>query len=68
MDALRRTIAGAEAQVEQLRYLRAACAASALTLQILPPGAGTFAAPCGYSIMRFSDPDRQDIVCVETLT
>jgi transcriptional regulator with XRE-family HTH domain len=67
VDALRSPIAGAAAQVEQLRYLRAACAASALTLQILPPGAGAFTAPCGHSIMRFSDPDRHDIVYVETL-
>jgi transcriptional regulator with XRE-family HTH domain len=66
--ALRRPVAGVEAQLEQLRYLQEACASLALTLQILPPQAGGRAAPTGFSILRFAERDLPDIVYVEQLT
>jgi len=66
--ALRRPVAGTVAQIEQLRYLRTACASPTMTLLILPSHAGRHAAPCGFSIMRFADPDLPDVVYVENLT
>jgi transcriptional regulator with XRE-family HTH domain len=66
--ALRRPVADAWVQVNQLRYLREACATPALTLQVIPYGAGGHAAPSGFSILRFADPDLPDVVYVENLT
>jgi transcriptional regulator with XRE-family HTH domain len=66
--ALRRPIAGIAAQVDQLRYLRGMCATRALTLQVIPYGAGGHAAPSGFSILRFADRDLPDVVYVENLT
>jgi transcriptional regulator with XRE-family HTH domain len=66
--ALRRPIAGAAVQIEQLRYLRTACQQPSLTLQVIPYGAGGHAAPTGFSILRFAEPDLPDVVYVENLT
>jgi transcriptional regulator with XRE-family HTH domain len=66
--ALRRPVADAWVQVNQLRYLRQACATPTLTLQVIPYGAGGHAAPGGFSILRFADPALPDVVYVENLT
>jgi hypothetical protein len=66
--ALRRPIAGAHAQITQLRYLRDMCATRALTIQVIPYGAGGHAAPSGFSILRFADRELPDVVYVENLT
>jgi transcriptional regulator with XRE-family HTH domain len=66
--ALRRPVAGAEVQIAQLRYLRDMCATRALTLQVIPYGAGGHAAPSGFSILRFADRELPDVVYVENLT
>jgi transcriptional regulator with XRE-family HTH domain len=66
--ALRRPIAGAQAQIAQLRHLRDMCATRALTLQVIPYGAGGHAAPSGFSILRFADRELPDVVYVENLT
>jgi len=66
--ALRRPIAGIAAQVAQLRYLREICTTRALTLQVIPYGAGGHAAPTGFSILRFADRELPDVVYVENLT
>jgi transcriptional regulator with XRE-family HTH domain len=66
--ALRRPVAGTKVQLEQLRYLREACANPTLILQILPPQAGGRTAPSGFSILRFAEPDLRDVAYVENLT
>jgi len=66
--ALRRPVAGADVQIEQLCYLRKQCSMPALTLQVLPYGMGGYAAPGGFSILRFTDRDLPDVVYVENLT
>jgi hypothetical protein len=66
--ALRRPAAGTGVQLEQLRYLRTACGSPALTLQVLPYGAGGLASPTGFSILRFAERDLPDVVYVEHLT
>ena len=54
--------------MEQLRYLREQSSTSSLTLQVVPYGVGGHAAPTGFSILRFADPDLPDVVYVENLT
>jgi len=44
------------------------CTTRALTLQIIPYGAGGHAAPTGFSILRFADRELPDVVYVENLT
>lgn len=66
--ALRRPIAGPGVQIEQLRYLREASRSPTLTLQVIPYGAGGHAAPTGFSMLRFAEPDLPDVVYVENLT
>ena len=39
-----------------------------LTLQVIPYGAGGYAAPSGFSVLRFADHDLPDVVYVENLT
>jgi transcriptional regulator with XRE-family HTH domain len=65
---LRRPVAGIAVQLEQLRYLRKACASPTLTLQVIPYGAGGHAVPTGFSILRFAERDLPDVVYVENLT
>lgn len=66
--ALRCPVAGIGVHLEQLRYLRDQSDSPTLTLQVLPSGIGGHAAPCGFSILRFADPDLPDVVYVENLT
>ena len=66
--ALRRPVAGTAVQLEQLAYLREACANPMLTLQVIPYGAGGHAVPAGFSILRFAERDLPDVVYVENLT
>jgi len=66
--ALRCPVAGIAVHLEQLRYLRDMSGTPTLTLQVLPSGMGGHAAPCGFSILRFADPDLPDVVYVENLT
>jgi len=66
--ALRRPVAGSAIQLEQLGYLREACANPMLTLQVIPYGAGGHAVPAGFSILRFAERDLPDVVYVENLT
>lgn len=66
--ALRRPVAGRAVQLDQLGYLRQACASPMLTLQVLPYGAGGHAVPTGFAILRFAQRDLPDVVYVENLT
>lgn len=66
--ALRRPVAGADIQAEQLCYLREQSERPALTLQVVPSGIGGFAPPGGFSILRFAERDLPDVVYVENLT
>jgi transcriptional regulator with XRE-family HTH domain len=66
--ALRHPVAGIGVHLEQLRYLRDTSDSPTLTLQMLPYGLGGHAAPGGFSILRFADPDLADVVYVENLT
>jgi transcriptional regulator with XRE-family HTH domain len=65
---LRRPVAGIAVQIEQLRYLKEACASPSLTLQIVPYGAGGHVVPTGFSILRFTERDFPDVVYLENLT
>jgi transcriptional regulator with XRE-family HTH domain len=66
--ALSRPVGGRTVQLEQLGYLRQACASPMLTLQVLPYGAGGHAVPTGFAILRFAQRDLPDVVYVENLT
>jgi transcriptional regulator with XRE-family HTH domain len=59
--------AGIGVHLEQLRYLRDQSGTPALTLQVLPYGLGGHAAPGGFSILRFAEPELPDVVYVENL-
>jgi len=67
-QALRRPVADHGVMHEQLEYLLKSTARRNLTLQIIPRGAAGTAAPSGFSILRFADPEMPDIVYVEQLT
>jgi transcriptional regulator with XRE-family HTH domain len=66
--ALRRPIGSAEILHDQLRYLLSLSSRQNLTLQITPLGMGGHAAPSGFSILRFSEPDLPDVAYLEHLT
>ena len=66
--ALRRPIGSAEILRDQLRYLLSLSSRQNLTLQITPLGMGGHAAPSGFSILRFSEPDLPDVAYLEHLT
>jgi transcriptional regulator with XRE-family HTH domain len=66
--ALRREVGGRKIQLDQLRHLLALSSRPNLTLQITPFGMGGHAAPSGFTILRFSEADLQDIVYLEHLT
>src|SRR5581483_4423619 len=54
---------------EQLRYLIEVTDHPAVTLQILPFSAGAHSAMGGpFTILRFAEPDLQDVVYIEQLT
>jgi transcriptional regulator with XRE-family HTH domain len=67
-EALRRPVAGPAVMRAQLAYLLAASESRNLVLQIIPRGVVGHAAPSGFSILRFGDPEMPDIVYVEQLT
>jgi len=66
--ALRRPVGSPETLRDQLRYLISLSTRQNLTLQITPHGAGGYAAPSGFSILRFGDKDMPDVVYMEHLT
>ncbi len=66
--ALRRPVGGTDVLRAQLEYLIESCQQQRLTLQITPFAAVGHAAPGGFSILRFADPDMPDMVYVENLT
>jgi len=67
--ALRRPVGSREIVREQLQYLIDMADHPAVTLQILSFGAGAHSAMGGpFSILRFAEPDLQDVVYIEQLT
>jgi transcriptional regulator with XRE-family HTH domain len=67
--ALRRPVGSAEVVREQLRYLIEVADHPAVTLQILPFRVGAHSAMGGpFTILRFAEPDLQDVVYIEQLT
>jgi hypothetical protein len=67
--ALRRPVGSTEIVREQLQYLIEIADHPAVTLQILPFRAGAHAAMGGpFTILRFAEPDLQDVVYIEQLT
>ena len=67
--ALRRPVGSGAIVREQLRYLLEMTAHPAVTLQILPFGAGAHPAMGGpFTILRFAEPDLADVVYIEQLT
>jgi transcriptional regulator with XRE-family HTH domain len=66
--ALRRPVGSLPILRDQLRYLVSLSSRKNLTLQITSHGAGGYAAPSGFSILRFGDHDMPDVVYVEQLT
>jgi transcriptional regulator with XRE-family HTH domain len=67
-SALRRRVGSTEILRDQLRYLISLSTRQSLTLQITRQGEGGYAAPSGFSILRFGDPEMPDVVYVEHLT
>jgi transcriptional regulator with XRE-family HTH domain len=66
--ALRRPVGGPEVLRGQLEYLMAAAKQPGLTLQVTPFAASAkHAAPGGFTIMRFADPQLPDVIYVEQL-
>ena len=67
--ALRRPVGGREVVRDQLQYLIEIAALPNVTLQILPFAAGPHSAMRGpFTILRFADPDLDDVVYLEQLT
>ena len=67
--ALRRPVGSAEIVREQLTYLIEVADHPAVTLQILPFSTGAHSAMGGpFTILRFAEPDLQDVVYIEQLT
>jgi transcriptional regulator with XRE-family HTH domain len=67
--ALRRPVGGAQVAREQLSHLIEMADHPAVTLQILPFRAGAHAAMGGpFTILRFAEPDLNDVVYIEQLT
>jgi transcriptional regulator with XRE-family HTH domain len=67
--ALRRPVGSTEVVREQLRYLIEIADHPAVTLQILPFRVGAHSAMGGpFTILRFAEPDLQDVVYIEQLT
>ena len=67
-EVLRRPVGDPGIMREQLVHLLAASKNHNLILQIIPRGVVGHAAPSGFSILRFPDPELPDIVYVEQLT
>jgi transcriptional regulator with XRE-family HTH domain len=67
-NALRRPVAEPPVMLDQLEFLVQAGRSRNLTLQVTPRNTGGHAAPSGFSMLRFADPQMPDIVYVEQLT
>lgn len=67
-ETLRRPVGGPEVMRDQLGYLLATSQSHNLVIQVIPRGVVAHAAPSGFSILRFCDPQMPDIVYVEQLT
>ncbi|MFL6054428.1 MAG: helix-turn-helix domain-containing protein [Actinoallomurus sp.] len=66
--ALRRPVGGPEVLRGQLEYLLAVAKQPGLTLQVTPFAASArHAAPGGFTVLRFADPQLPDVVYVEQL-
>jgi transcriptional regulator with XRE-family HTH domain len=67
--ALRRPVGGPEVMREQIRHLLDMCDHPAVTLQVLPFSIGAHSAMGGpFTVLRFAEPDLQDVVYLEQLT
>jgi transcriptional regulator with XRE-family HTH domain len=67
--ALRRPIGGREVMREQLQHLIKMAEHHAVTIQILPFGVGGHSGGGGpFTILRFAEPDLQDVIYIEQLT
>jgi len=67
--ALRRPVGTVEVLREQLQYLIEAADLPTVTLQVLPFRVGAHSAMGGpFTILRFAEPDLQDVVYIEQLT
>jgi transcriptional regulator with XRE-family HTH domain len=67
--ALRRRVGSREVMREQLRHLIEMSDLPVVTLQILPFGEGAHLAMVGpFTVLRFAEPDLQDVVYIEQLT
>jgi hypothetical protein len=67
--ALRRPVGSRDVVREQLQYLIEVADHPAVTLQIMPFHAGAHSAMGGpFTILRFAEPDLQDVVYIEQLT
>jgi transcriptional regulator with XRE-family HTH domain len=66
--ALRRPIGGPEVMREQITHLIEMADHPAVTLQVLPFKVGAHSAGGPFTILRFSEPDLQDVVFIEQLT
>ena len=67
--ALRRPVGGREVVRKQLEHLVGVAEHPSVTLQILPFTAGPHSAMGGpFTILRFAEPDLQDVVYIEQLT
>jgi len=67
--ALRRPIGGHEVMCEQIEHLVEMADHPAVTLQVLPFSVGGHSAGGGpFTILRFAEPDLQDVVFIEQLT
>jgi transcriptional regulator with XRE-family HTH domain len=67
--ALRRPIGGKAVMREQVKHLIEMAEHPAVTLQVLPFGAGGHRALGGpFTILRFAEPDLRDVVYIEQLT
>jgi transcriptional regulator with XRE-family HTH domain len=67
--ALRRPMGGREVMREQIQHLIKMAEHPAVTIQILPFGVGGHSGGGGpFTILRFAEPDLQDVIYIEQLT
>jgi transcriptional regulator with XRE-family HTH domain len=66
--ALFRAVGSVQVRRAQLEHIAEVCDRPGFALQVVPDSAGAFAAPGGFSILRFAVPDLPDVVYIEQLT
>jgi transcriptional regulator with XRE-family HTH domain len=66
--ALLRPVGSPQIMRAQLEHLCDVCDQPGFALQVVPDSAGAYAAPGGFSILRFAVPDLPDVVYIEQLT